>query len=143
MIDLATLTGAIIIGLGHENAGVFSNDDALCDGLLAAAKTQGEGAWRMPLGEAYEKKLKSRIADVKNVGDRAAGSITAAAFLQRFVKDNTPWAHIDIAGVASTKTGNTLCACRCIRLGRDDAESIDPRYVRKGLRIWARPIFIT
>jgi leucyl aminopeptidase len=104
MIDLATLTGAIIIGLGHENAGVFSNDDALCDGLLAAAKTQGEGAWRMPLGEAYDKKLKSRIADVKNVGDRAAGSITAAAFLQRFVKDNTPWAHIDIAGVASTKT---------------------------------------
>ena len=67
MIDLATLTGAIIIGLGHENAGVFSNDDALCDGLLAAAKTQGEGAWRMPLGEAYDKKLKSRIADVKNV----------------------------------------------------------------------------
>ncbi len=104
MIDLATLTGAIIIGLGHENAGVFSNDDALCDGLLAAAKKQGEGAWRMPLGEAYDKKLKSRIADVKNVGDRAAGSITAAAFLQRFVKDNTPWAHIDIAGVASTKT---------------------------------------
>ena len=104
MIDLATLTGAIIIGLGHENAGVFSNDDALCDGLLAAAKTQGEGAWRMPLGEAYDKKLKSRIADVKNVGDRAAGSITAAAFLQRFVKDNTPWAHIDIAGVASTKS---------------------------------------
>src|SRR6056300_1354135 len=104
MIDLATLTGAIIIGLGHENAGVFSNDDALCDGLLSAAKTQGEGAWRMPLGEAYDKKLKSRIADVKNVGDRAAGSITAAAFLQRFVKDNTPWAHIDIAGVASTKT---------------------------------------
>ena len=61
------LTGAIIIGLGHENAGVFSNDDALCDGLLVAAKTQGEGAWRMPLGEAYDKKLKSRIADVKNV----------------------------------------------------------------------------
>ena len=104
MIDLATLTGAIIIGLGHENAGVFSNDDALCNRLLSAAKSQGEGAWRMPLGEAYDKKLKSRIADVKNVGDRAAGSITAAAFLQRFVKDNLPWVHIDIAGVASTKT---------------------------------------
>ncbi len=104
MIDLATLTGAIIIGLGHENAGVFSNDDALCNRLLSAAKSQDEGAWRMPLGEAYDKKLKSRIADVKNVGDRAAGSITAAAFLQRFVKDNLPWVHIDIAGVASTKT---------------------------------------
>ncbi len=104
MIDLATLTGAIIIGLGHENAGVFSNDDTLCNAFLKAAGAEGEGAWRMPLGPAYDKQLKSRIADMKNVGGRAAGSITAAQFLQRFVKDDTPWIHLDIAGVASLKS---------------------------------------
>ncbi len=102
MIDLATLTGAIVIGLGHENAGVFSNDDALCDAFLAAARAEGEGAWRMPLGKAYAKQLKSRIADVKNVGGRPAGAVTAAEFLHRYVKDGTPWIHLDIAGVAST-----------------------------------------
>jgi leucyl aminopeptidase len=104
MIDLATLTGAIIIGLGHENAGVFSNDDALCNAFLKAAAAEGEGAWRMPLGKAYDDQLKSRIADMKNVGGRPAGSITAAQFLQRFVKDGTPWIHLDIAGVASVKS---------------------------------------
>ena len=104
MIDLATLTGAIIVGLGHENAGVFSNDDVLCNALLAAAKHENEGAWRMPLGDAYDKLLKSRIADMANIGGRPAGSITAAQFLQRFVKDSTPWAHIDIAGVAHVKS---------------------------------------
>ncbi len=101
MIDLATLTGAIIIGLGHENAGVFSNNDTFCDAFLKSAQVEDEGAWRMPLGEAYDKQLKSRIADMKNVGGRPAGSITAAQFLQRFVKDETPWIHLDIAGVAS------------------------------------------
>jgi len=101
MVDLATLTGAMIIALGTENAGVFSNDDAFCAGLLAAAEAEGEGAWRMPLGKAYAKQLKSRVADLKNVGGRAAGAITAAEFLHRFVKDGTPWAHIDIAGVAT------------------------------------------
>jgi leucyl aminopeptidase len=104
MVDLATLTGAIIIGLGHENAGMFSNDDALCDAFLKAAKAEGEGAWRMPLGKAYDELIKSRIADIKNTGGRPAGSITAAQFLQRFVKDDTPWIHLDIAGVASVKT---------------------------------------
>jgi len=104
MIDLATLTGAIIIGLGHTNAGVFSNDDTLCDAFLKSARAEGEGAWRMPLGPDYDKMLKSRIADMKNVGGRPAGSITAAQFLQRFVKDETPWIHLDIAGVASTKS---------------------------------------
>ncbi|CUJ31829.1 leucyl aminopeptidase [Cognatishimia activa] len=104
MIDLATLTGAIIIGLGHENAGVFSNDDSFARAFLKAAETEGEGAWQMPLGKAYADQLKSRIADVKNVGGRAAGSITAAEFLHRFVQDGTPWIHLDIAGVASTKT---------------------------------------
>ena len=107
MVDLATLTGAIIIGLGHENAGVFSNDDALCNAFLKAARAEGEGAWRMPLGKAYAKQLKSRIADVKNVGGRPAGSITAAEFLHRFVKDGTPWIHLDIAGVASTTADST------------------------------------
>ncbi len=108
MIDLATLTGAIIIGLGHENAGVFSNDDMLCNAFLKAADAEGEGAWRMPLGKGYAKQLKSRIADVKNVGGRPAGSITAAEFLQRFVKDDTPWIHLDIAGVASVKSETAL-----------------------------------
>ncbi len=104
MIDLATLTGAVIIGLGHENAGVFSNNDILCDAFLAAAKAEGEGAWRLPLGKGYDDQLKSRIADMKNVGGRPAGSITAAQFLKRFVKDEVPWIHLDIAGVASLKS---------------------------------------
>ncbi|HFQ15955.1 MAG TPA: leucyl aminopeptidase, partial [Rhodobacteraceae bacterium] len=103
MIDLATLTGAIIIALGHENAGVFSNDDSLAGDFLKAAGAEGEGAWRMPLGAAYDKKLKSRIADMKNVGGRDAGSITAAEFLHRFVDGDLPWMHLDIAGVALRK----------------------------------------
>ncbi len=108
MIDLATLTGAIIVGLGHENAGVFSNDDALCGDFLKAAQTENEGAWRMPLGHAYDDMLKSRVADMQNIGGRAAGSITAAQFLQRFVKEGTPWIHLDIAGVASVKSETAL-----------------------------------
>ena len=104
VIDLATLTGAIIIGLGHENAGVFSNNDALSNAFLKAAGAEGEGAWRMPLGAGYDKQIKSRIADMKNVGGRPAGSITAAQFLQRFIKDDTPWIHLDIAGVASVSS---------------------------------------
>ncbi len=103
MIDLATLTGAVIIALGHENAGVFANDDAFCRKFLKAAEAEGEGAWRLPLGDAYDKKIKSRIADMQNVGGRPAGSITAAQFLQRYVKEDTPWLHLDIAGVALIK----------------------------------------
>ena len=108
VINLATLTGAIIIGLGHDNAGVFSNDDALCDSFLKAAGAEGEGAWRMPLGAAYDKLIKSDIADMKNTGGRPAGSITAAQFLQRFVREGTPWIHLDIAGVALLKTASEL-----------------------------------
>ncbi|CTQ50260.1 leucyl aminopeptidase [Jannaschia donghaensis] len=108
MVDLATLTGAIVVGLGHENAGVFSNDDALCDAFLKSAKAEGEGAWRMPLGDAYDKLLKSRVADMKNIGGRPGGSITAAQFLLRFVKDDTPWIHLDIAGVASVSGGTAI-----------------------------------
>ncbi len=103
MVDLATLTGAILVALGNERAGLFSNDDALAGAFLAAAEAEEEGAWRMPLGPAYDKLLESNIADMKNVGGRFAGSITAAQFLQRFVKDGVPWVHLDIAGVAATK----------------------------------------
>jgi leucyl aminopeptidase len=101
MIDLATLTGAVIVGLGHENAGVFSNDDTFCKQFLKAADGESEGAWRMPLGQGYDDLLKSRSADMKNIGGRAAGAITAAQFLLRFVQDGMPWIHLDIAGVAS------------------------------------------
>lgn len=100
MINLATLTGAVIVGLGHENAGIFANDDKLCRELLKAAENESEGAWRLPLSQAYDDMLKSRVADMRNSCGRAAGSITAAQFLKRFVKDETPWIHIDIAGVA-------------------------------------------
>jgi len=108
MVDLATLTGAIIIALGHENTGVFSNDDAFCDQFLRAARAEGEGAWRLPMGPAYDAKLKSRIADMMNVGGRDGGAITAAQFLQRFVKDDMPWIHLDIAGTALLKSDTPL-----------------------------------
>jgi leucyl aminopeptidase len=108
MINLATLTGAIIVALGHENAGVFSNNDALANDFLKAAASEGEGAWRMPMGQAYDDKLKSRVADMVNSCGRDGGSITAAQFLRRFVRDDVPWCHLDIAGVASLKTDSTL-----------------------------------
>ena len=108
MIDLATLTGAVIVALGHENTGVFSNDDGLCEALLKAAKAEGEGAWRLPMGEAYDAKLKSRTADMMNVGGRDGGAITAAQFLARFVKAGVPWCHLDIAGTALLKGDSTL-----------------------------------
>jgi leucyl aminopeptidase len=108
VINLATLTGAVIVALGHENAGVFSNNDELTKGFMKAASAEGEGAWRMPMSAAYDAALKSRIADVKNVGGRDAGSITAAQFIKRFIKDDMPWIHLDIAGVASVKTETAL-----------------------------------
>ncbi len=108
IVDFATLTGAMIISLGHEHAGVFSNDDDLADGLLDAAKESGDKLWRLPLAPAYDKLIDSPIADMKNVGPRGAGSITAAQFLQRFIADGTPWAHCDIAGMAwADKPGRT------------------------------------
>lgn len=108
MVDLATLTGAIVIALGHENAGVFSNDDGFVAGFLKAAEAEGEGAWRMPMGEGYDAKLKSRIADMMNVGGRPGGAVTAAQFLKRFVRDGMPWIHLDIAGVALQPADTTL-----------------------------------
>jgi leucyl aminopeptidase len=102
MIDLATLTGAIIISLGHDYAGLFSNNDGLSEKLLIAGKAERETLWRLPLPAAYEKQIESPIADMKNIGGRPAGSITAGLFLQRFV-NNVPWAHLDIASVAWKK----------------------------------------
>ncbi len=97
MIDLATLTGAIMIALGQDHAGLFSNNDTLAERLTAAGKATGEAVWRMPLGASYDKLIDSKFADMKNTGGRFGGSITAAQFLQRFV-NGTPWAHLDIAG---------------------------------------------
>ncbi len=103
LIDLATLTGAVIIALGHEHAGLFATEDGLADQLLAAGRAVGEPLWRLPMGENYDKDLNSDIADMKNVGSgRAGGSILGAQFLKRFVGD-LPWAHLDIAGVAWSK----------------------------------------
>jgi leucyl aminopeptidase len=101
MVTLATLTGAIIVALGKEHAGLFANNDELAERLTAAGLETGDKVWRLPLDSKYDKQINSKIADMKNVGGRDAGSITAAQFLQRFVKDAaTPWAHLDIAGTA-------------------------------------------
>ena len=103
VVDLATLTGAIIVALGSHRAGMFSNDDALAGALFAAGEAAGEPLWRMPLGKPYDKEIESEIADMKNVGKgREAGSAAGAVLLQRFV-EGTPWAHLDIAGTAWAK----------------------------------------
>jgi leucyl aminopeptidase len=102
MVDLATLTGAIIVSLGNDYAGLFSNNDELSANLLAASEAEGEPLWRMPLPPQYDKNIDSVIADVKNTGPRAGGSITAALFIQRFV-NGLPWAHLDIASTAWKK----------------------------------------
>jgi leucyl aminopeptidase len=110
MIDLATLTGAIVVALGHEQAGVFSPDDDFAQKIIAAGATVGERLWRMPLGDDYAKHIKSEIADIKNVGRaREAGATAGAVFLQRFVGD-TLWAHLDIAGTAWSKRDLPLAA---------------------------------
>ena len=107
-MDLATLTGAMVVALGHEFAGFFSTDDILADQLYQSGKCVDEKLWRFPLHKNYAKDVESSIADVKNVGSgRGAGSITAAEFLKRFVGD-TPWAHIDIAGVEEDKKDRDL-----------------------------------
>jgi len=100
IVTLATLTGAILVALGKENAGLFSNDDALASQITEAGLDTGETAWRLPLSKKYNKTIDSKLADMKNIGGRDAGSITAAQFLQRFVNSGTLWAHLDIAGTA-------------------------------------------
>jgi leucyl aminopeptidase len=107
IVNLATLTGAIIVALGSEYAGLFSNNDELANRLVQAGTDSGERVWRMPLGPEYDKIIDSKNADMKNTGGRNAGSITAAQFLQRFVKD-TPWAHLDIAGTAMGSPSNEI-----------------------------------
>jgi leucyl aminopeptidase len=108
MVDLATLTGAMVVTLGHEMAGLFANDDALAAALLAAGTETSEKLWRLPLGEAYDKQLKSDIADMKHVTGRPGGAITAAQFIGRFV-GSRPWAHLDVAGVVwSSKDAPTI-----------------------------------
>jgi leucyl aminopeptidase len=108
LIDLATLTGAMIIALGHEHGGIFANDDTLAEDLLKAGRASGDKLWRFPLSPAYDKLIDSPIADMKNVGPRWAGSITAAQYLQRFVEADVPWAHLDIAGMVwADKPGAT------------------------------------
>ena len=99
MIDLATLTGAVLVALGNANAGIFSNSDEMCTQLSEAGEATGETVWRLPLGKAYDKMIDSKFADMKNTGGRWAGSITAAQFLKRFVGE-TDWVHIDVAGTA-------------------------------------------
>jgi len=108
MVDLATLTGAMIISLGHEYAGMFSNDDGLADKLFAAGKASGDLLWRLPMGEAYNKIMDSQIADMKNSASREGGSITAACFLERFVEEGVKWAHLDIAGMVWTDKASHL-----------------------------------
>ena len=108
IVDFATLTGAIIISLGNEYAGVFSNNDELAGQLYEAGIATGDKNWRLPIGAAYDKLIDSPIADMKNIGGKAAGSITAAQFLQRFIANDTPWAHVDVAGMVwSDKPGQT------------------------------------
>jgi leucyl aminopeptidase len=100
VIDLATLTGAIVAALGFEHAGIFSNDDELVRRVQAAGRHTGERVWQLPLDPFYDKMIRSKIADMKNIGGANSGSITAAQFLLRFIEKGTAWAHLDIAGVA-------------------------------------------
>ncbi len=108
IVDLATLTGAMIISLGHEFGGLFANDDGLADQLLKAASASGDPLWRMPLAPAFDKMIDSPIADIKNVGPREGGSITAAQFIKRFIDDGVRWAHLDIAGMVWASKPGTL-----------------------------------
>ncbi len=106
VIDIATLTGAVIVGLGHHRTGLLGNNDELVSRILAAGDRSGEPLWRLPLGKEYTKQIESKVADMKNTGGKSAGTITAAAYLEKFVGE-TPWAHLDIAGTAWEFTEKT------------------------------------
>jgi leucyl aminopeptidase len=108
VINLATLTGAVMVALGKEHAGLFSNNDALANELVAAGAATGEKLWRLPLGPKYDKQIDSKVADMKNTGGKWGGSISAAQFLQRFIKEGTPWAHLDIAGTAMSSVDSEI-----------------------------------
>ena len=115
MIDIATLTGAVIVALGHHRTAVYSNQEDFADELMAASKTAGDAAWPMPLGEEYRNQLRSNYADLGNIGGPAAGSITAAAFLSYFAEDYR-WAHLDIAGTAWPMDGKKQASGRPVPL---------------------------
>ena len=109
IIDLATLTGAVVVALGHEYAGLYSNDDDLAKKIVEASNEVQEKAWHMPMHDNYDKDIDSKVADVQNIGaGRGAGSATAAHFLKRFIKDGKKWAHLDIAGVTWDTRGTPL-----------------------------------
>ena len=108
VINLATLTGAVMVALGKDHAGLFSNNDQLSEWLTAAGLETGEKLWRLPLGPKYDKLIESKVADIKNTGGRWGGSISAAQFLQRFVKEDTPWAHLDVAGMAMASADSDI-----------------------------------
>jgi leucyl aminopeptidase len=108
VINLATLTGAVMVALGKEHAGLFSNNTELADNLIAAGNATGERLWRLPLGPKYDKMIDSKVADMKNTGGKWGGSISAAQFLQRFIKEGTPWAHLDIAGTAMSSVDSEI-----------------------------------
>ncbi|HET7817042.1 MAG TPA: leucyl aminopeptidase, partial [Sphingomicrobium sp.] len=107
VVDLATLTGAIVVSLGHEFGGLFTPDDELANQLLGAGRDSGDKLWRQPLADAFDKLIDSPIADMKNVGPREGGSITAAHFIQRFVENGVKWAHLDIAGMVWADKADT------------------------------------
>tara|TARA_B100000886_G_C20415744_1_gene489186 strand:+ start:68 stop:1564 length:1497 start_codon:yes stop_codon:yes gene_type:complete len=132
MIDLATLTGAIIIALGYHHAGMFSNDDDLSLKLIDSGKSTGELLWRMPLAAEYDKQVKSQIADMKNVGGRDAGSITAAQILQRFIRGDVKWAHLDIAGVTWTNENKPIVPRGGTGFGVRLLDDLVARFYEKG-----------
>jgi leucyl aminopeptidase len=115
VVDIATLTGACVIALGHHHAGLFSSNDPLADRLTAAGKDMSDTCWRMPLDDAYQEALRSPFADMGNIGGRAGGAVTAACFLSRFTK-SYPWAHLDIAGVAWKSGANKGASGRPVGL---------------------------
>ena len=108
IVNLATLTGAVMVALGKEHAGLFSNNNELSEWLVDAGNVTGERLWRLPLGPKYDKMIDSKVADMKNTGGKWGGSISAAQFLQRFIKDGTPWAHLDIAGTAMSSVDSEI-----------------------------------
>jgi leucyl aminopeptidase len=133
IVDLATLTGACVVALGHVCSGLFANDDDLANGLLAAGDVAGERLWRMPLWKEYREQIKAPLGDFKNVGGSAAGSITAAWFLANFVGD-VPWAHLDIAGTAWTESSWPSIPAY---MQRDVATGVGVRLLTHFARAWA------
>ena len=131
MVDLATLTGAIMVALGAEYAGMFSNDDGLADALTACGKETGERVWRMPLGGGYDEMLRIAAADMKNIGGRDAGACTAAQFLHRFVNE-TKWAHLDIAAVTWSSKGKPTAPKGATGFGVRLLDRYVADYVEKG-----------